>query len=114
MLAFCALTLTACVTTEERLAHQALSDHWDCKDYGFEIETEGYAQCRMLIAQNRSNQQVAREAASAASMQQLNMFSMQLQQQEAQRRAAFEASVPKVQNTQCNRIGYNQLNCTTW
>jgi hypothetical protein len=111
VLALAALTLTGCA--KEYWMHepvqQALSDHTTCKDYGFEQGTDLYAQCRMNVDQNRATQDVARRAAS---MQQLNMFSMQLQQQEAQRRAAFEASRPKT--TQCQRIGYNQLNCTTW
>jgi hypothetical protein len=111
VLALGVLMLTACVTTEERLMQQALSDHWTCRDYGFQAETDAYAQCRMNLVEIRENRQAASQAAA---VQNLGVLQMQLQQQETQRRAAFEASIPKVQNTQCQRIGYNQLNCTTW
>ena len=66
-LALGALMLTACVTVHnpwEMRARQALSDHWDCKDYGFEQGTEFYAQCRMDIAQNRETRQAVSRAAS--------------------------------------------------
>jgi hypothetical protein len=109
VLVLCALTLTACVTPQQMRARQALSDGMDGQDYGFEPGTDLYATCRMNMAQNRETRQSVEQAAS---MQQLNMLQMQLQRQEAQRRAAFEASRPKT--TQCNRIGYDQLNCTTW
>jgi hypothetical protein len=93
-----------------------LSDHWDCKDYDFEQGTDLYAQCRMNIAQSRADREVASQVAAAQNLGMLQMQfqqqGMQLQQQETQRRAAFEASRPKT--TQCQTIGYNQLNCTTW
>jgi hypothetical protein len=99
-----ALMLTACVTPQEMRARQALSDSSDCEDYGFEPGTDLYAQCRMNLAQNRNNQEVARQAASqAASMQWLSNY----QAQQAQRNS-------RMMQTNCQRLFNGDVQCTTW
>jgi hypothetical protein len=111
VLALGALLMTACVTPDEMRNRQAASDRMECKGYGFTPGTELYAQCRMNLTQNREARQ---SFDHAAAMQGLNALGMQLQQQEAQRRAAFEASIPRMTQTNCRRLFNGDVSCTTW
>ena len=55
--------LVACVDPKVVQQRVDEADHKTCVSYGFSLGTSGYAQCRMIVAQNRSAEDAAHSAA---------------------------------------------------
>lgn len=53
----CAVLLSACVTPQERRA----MDQRQCYEFGFEAETDGFAECMMGLSQQRTQIQADRD-----------------------------------------------------
>lgn len=62
ILAVAALVLSACGTRQERARQAALDDDLWCSSLGFDRASQGYAECRLIAAQQRAAEEARNDA----------------------------------------------------
>lgn len=105
------LIITGCESEAELRAQAAAnrarteaSDHSTCVDYGLELGTPAYADCRLRLSQIRAQDRAARNAAV------LQWYGMQQKQQPVYTPPPARKA-PTVTN--CTDLGGGMITCTT-
>ena len=80
----------------------AVSEDQQCVSFGFKPGTDGYAQCRLAMAQDRADANERKRVAAAAALGQMSNYYNQQALEQRQMRT-----------TNCNVYG-NSMNCTSF